>query len=128
MLADPLTVAASFATTPSIPAISREQNKSVYSKVVGSAKYTLTISHQDVKGRRRTMCRVDQSLIKADPYVTGNNVEDTTSAYFVIDRSTRLTTDAEVLTVIKELLGMLATSTYANLTDTRLTAIVGGES
>lgn len=129
MLTDPLPVAASYATTPSIPATARDGKSSVYTKVVGSDRYTVTISHQETdKGRRRSTVRVDRSRLVADPYVTSQNVADSISVYFVIDRNMRLSTDAEVLATFKELAGVTAMATFANLVDTRISQIIAGES
>lgn len=129
MLADPLVIGASYILANDIPAVSRETNKSVYRKTVSNVTYTLTISHQYNGGRRRTMVRLDASNVVQDPYVTNNNVEDTTSVYLVIDRSERLATDTAVISYVKELLGgTLAFATSANAVTTRTAQIVAGES
>lgn len=128
MLSDPLTIDASFITAADQPAISREPNKSVYQLVVGSVRYRTTIQHSTSKGRRRSMVRLDAIEIKTDPYVSTQNVEDTLTAYLVIDRSERLSTDAQVVAHVKELIGVLGAATAANVVTTRLTQIAGGES
>ncbi len=128
MLSDPLTIDASFITAADQPAISREPNKSVYQLVVGSVRYRTTIQHSTLKGRRRSMVRLDAIEIKTDPYVSTQNVEDTLTAYLVIDRSERLSTDAQVVAHVKELIGVLGAATAANVVTTRLTQIAGGES
>ncbi len=129
MLADPLSIDASFITAADIPAISRETNKSVYRLTVSTTTYTVTISHTYKDGRRRTMVRLDAKNVVADPYVTDTNVEDTTSIYLVIDRSERLVSDTTVVSYVKELLGgVMAFATAANSVTTRTAQIVGGES
>ncbi len=128
MLADPLTINASYITAAGIPAISRETNKSVYSLVVGSVTYKVTISHNTTKGRRRSIVRLDGTQVVADPYVPTNYVEDTLTTYLVIDRSERLATNAAVVAHVKELLGVLGACTFANAVTTRITQVVGGES
>lgn len=128
MITDPMPIASGYTLTPSIPAVSREPNKSVYKKVVGDITFTATISHQYLKGRRRTSFRLDTSQMKSDPYVTAQNVEDTFSTYLVIDRSERLTTDTEVIGYVTELLGLLALVDKASVETARLTQVAGGES
>lgn len=128
MLADPLVIDTGYITAADIPAISRETNKSVYQLVVGAVTYTVTISHSTNKGRRRSVVRLDGARIVADPYVPANSVEDTLVGYWVIDRSERLSTNADVVAHMKELNGILGMSTFANTTTTRLAQIVAGES
>jgi len=128
MLADPLAIDATYITAADLPAISREPNKSLYQLVVGSTTYVVTISHTTAKGRRRSIVRLDAKLLSADPFVPANYVEDTTSAYLVIDRSERLVTDATVIAHVKELLGILDACTFVNATTTRIASIVGGQS
>jgi len=128
MLGDPLTIDASFITAADQPVIGREADKSTYALTVGSVRYKTTISHTSTKGRRRSIVRLDANAIVADPYVPSTNVEDTTTAYLVIDRSERLTTDAAVVAHVKELLGVLSAATFANVDVTRIGKIVGGES
>lgn len=128
MLADPLAIDSSFITAADLPAISREANKSVYQLVVGAITYTVTISHALSKGRRRTNVRLDAKTIASSPFDSTTSVEDTTSTYLVIDRSERLVTDANVVAQVKELLGVLDAATFANITTTRIAAIVGGQS
>jgi hypothetical protein len=128
MLADPLPVDASYICAADMPAISREPNKSVYRLVVGSVAYTATIQHQYANGRRRSNVRLDAKTIATNPFDSDTSIEDTTSTYLVIDRSERLVTDAAVVAQVKELLGILACTTFANAVTTRIASIVGGES
>jgi hypothetical protein len=129
MLADPLPIDASYITAADIPAVSRDTNSSKYRLTVSTTKYDVTISHTYKGGRRRSMVRLDAVNVIADPYVTGNNVEDTTSIYLVIDRSERLVSDTLVVSYVKELLGgVMAFATAANAVTTRTAQIVAGES
>lgn len=129
MLPDPLTIGTAYLSNPSVPRTSSEPNKSVYTKLVGTDNYVMTISHSINKGRRRTQIRLDVKRLVSDPYVTAQNVEDTTSTYLVIDRSERLVTNSDVVAYVTELLGgQLAFCAKANVTDSRLTQIVQGES
>lgn len=128
MLADPLVIDASFITAADIPAISREPNKSVYRLPVGSAVYTVTIQHSTNKNRRRSIVRIDNTLLSADPFNSTAYVENTMSAYLVIDRHERLNTDAAVVAHVKELLGVLGACTFANSVTTRIAQVVAGES
>ncbi len=128
MLPDPLTIDASYITAADQPKVSAGEGTCSYQLTVGSVRYRTTISHTTAKGRRRSVVRLDGSKIVADPYVPTQNVEDTTSAYLVIDRSERLVTDADVVAHVKELLGVLAAAAFANVTTTRIAQIVGGES
>lgn len=129
MLEDPLVIAATYITAADIPAISREPNKSTYKLLVGSTTYTVTISHVSAKGRRRSIVRLDAALVSADPYNTGSYLDNTTSAYLVIDRSEHLVTDATVIAHVKELLGgVIGFAVEANAVTTRTAQIVAGQS
>jgi hypothetical protein len=128
MLADPLPIATDYVLAADLPAISREPNKSIYKLTVGDTAYTATISHTYAKGRRRSSVRLDANTVTQDPFNSTSSVEDTTSVYLVIDRHERLVTDADVIAQVKELLGLLAAATAANVTTTRIAQIVGGES
>ncbi len=128
MLTDPLPIAASYTLAADMPAISRETNKSVYRLTVGSVAYTATIQHTTANGRRRSLVRLDATTVAPNPFDSTKSVEDTTSTYLVIDRSERLVTDAAVVAQVTELLGVLDAATYANVTATRITQIVSGQS
>jgi hypothetical protein len=128
MLADPLPIDASYVLAADVPAISREAGKSIYKLLVGSVRYSVTISHQENKGRRRSVVRLDANTIATNPFDSTTSVEDTTGVYLVIDRDLRLVTDAAVLVYVKELMGVLAIATFANLTTTRAAQLIAGES
>lgn len=129
MLEDPLLVGATFITAADFPAISREPNKSTYKLLVSNTTYTVTISHTTAKGRRRSIVRLDAALVSADPYNTGSYLDNTTTAYLVIDRSEHLVTDATTVAHVKELLGgVLGFATEGNCVTTRTAQIVAGQS
>ena len=128
MLADPLPIDSSYVLAADVPATSREAGKSIYKLTVGSVRYSVTISHQENKGRRRSVIRLDANTIATNPFDSTTSVEDTTGVYLVIDRDLRLVTDANVLVYVKELMGVLAIATFANLTTTRVAQLIAGES
>lgn len=66
----------------SMPRVSSEQTKSLYSEATEALK--MTISHQESKGRTRRMCRLDKRVVAADP-LTAVNVYQTLAVYLVID-------------------------------------------
>lgn len=83
MLSDPLTVYVNGANV-SCPAISRNENQSVYQSADG--KQRLTISHQYKAERHRFTARLDSNKVAADPLTSANNLVYTHSVYFVVDR------------------------------------------
>jgi len=67
----------------SMPRVEIKGTSAIYSKADGSFK--LTISHTTTKDRIRSMVRIDQRAIVADPLTAVNDYE-TLSYYTVIDR------------------------------------------
>lgn len=128
MLTDPITIAAGFPVTGSVPAISREPNKSVYRVVSAGKTYLFTISHQNTKTRLRTMIRLDVSDIASDPLVPANSRPRSITTYLVIDHEPGFSSVADVVSAVTSLHGFMATSTFANFVNTTLTRIVSGES
>lgn len=82
MFADPQSVTVN-SVAQSMPKVSSEGLKTSYSKSDGT--YKLTISHTPTKDRVRSMARIDQRAIVADPLTAVNDYE-TLSFYVVIDR------------------------------------------
>jgi hypothetical protein len=83
MFTDPQSVTVN-SVAKSMPRVESDGKKSVYLSADGNFK--MTISHQAVAGDRiRSMVRVDQRAIVADPLTSVNDYE-TLSFYFVIDR------------------------------------------
>lgn len=82
MFADPQTVTVN-AVAQVMPRVTTNGYKSVYQK--NDQTFTLTLSHTPSKDRIRSMARVDQRAIVADP-LTAENDYETLSFYVVIDR------------------------------------------
>lgn len=80
--ADPQVVTVN-AVAQSMPRTSTKDLSSTYQKADGSFK--LTISHTLSGDRQRSMARIDQRAVVADPLTAVNDYE-TLSFYFVIDR------------------------------------------
>lgn len=109
MFADPQSITVN-SVAQTLPAISREQNKSVYRKDTGD--YTLSISHQDTKNRSRAAIRVDARKIAANPFDTSKNEEFTCSVYIVVDRPMVGFTNVELKDIA---LGLTGWASSANL-------------
>lgn len=69
-------------TAHSMPRVSSEGTKSLYSEADETLK--MTISHQESKNRTRHMVRLDLRTIAADP-LTAVNEYQTVGVYLVID-------------------------------------------
>lgn len=82
MFADPQSVTVN-AVAQSMPRVSSTGTSSKYQKSDGS--FAVTISHTVSKDRVRSMARIDQRAIVADPLTAVNDYE-TLSFYFVVDR------------------------------------------
>lgn len=92
MFTDPQVVTVN-AVAQSMPRVTSTGLKSVYSKVDGN--WILTISHTESKDRIRSMARVDQRAVVADPLTAVNDYE-TLSFYVVVDRPTYGFTQTQV--------------------------------
>jgi hypothetical protein len=82
MFSDPQSVTVD-SVAQSMPRISSNGQQSVYVKADESFK--MTISHSKPKGRIRSMVRLDQRAVVADPLTAVNDYE-TLSFYCVVDR------------------------------------------
>jgi len=82
MFADPQVVTVN-AVAQSMPRIQIDGLSAIYQK--SDLSFKLTLSHIPKSGRIRTMTRIDQRAIVADP-LTNENDYETLSFYFVIDR------------------------------------------
>lgn len=82
MFADPQSVTVN-AVAQSMPRIEVNGTKATYQK--SDQSFTLTISHQGSNKRIRSMARIDQRAIVADPLTAVNDYE-TLSFYVVVDR------------------------------------------
>lgn len=67
----------------SLPRVSTETSKSLYSTATEDLK--MTISHQESKGRTRRMIRLDKRVVAADP-LTAVNAYQTVGVYLVVDQ------------------------------------------
>jgi len=115
MFADPQSVTVN-AVAKSLPAISRDDNSSVYRMDTGD--YELVIARTFGK-RNRFSVRLNAKKIAADPLASANNVEYKESVYLVIDMPPVGYTNTEA----KDLaLALTAWATSANLLK-----VIGGE-
>lgn len=72
----------------------------------------MRISHQDSKGRKRHMVRVDQTVIATDP-LSSENVSQKAGVYVVIDEPSFGFSDTELGYLITALTAWLAAGTNA---------------
>lgn len=116
MFADPQSVTVN-AVPVSLPKVNIDSSAATYR----SADETLQmrISHQDVKGRKRRMVRLDQTVIAADP-LTAENASQKAGIYIVVDEPSFGFTDAQ--------LDFLADALIAWLTSANIAKLLGGES
>lgn len=77
------------------------------------------ISHQNTKGRKRRMVRLDQTVVAADP-LTAENFSQKAGIYLVVDEPDFGFTDAQ--------LGYLVTALKDFLSAGAITKLLGGES
>lgn len=82
MFPDPQSVTVN-AIAQSMPKIETTGNSSLYSKADGTFK--LKISHTSSKNRIRSMVRIDQRAVVADPLTAVNDYENL-AFYVVVDR------------------------------------------
>lgn len=82
MFPDPQTVTVN-AVAKVMPRVEIKGTSATYR--LGDESYKLTISHTPTKDRTRSLVRIDQRAIVADPLTAVNDYE-TLSFYFVIDR------------------------------------------
>jgi hypothetical protein len=82
MFSDPQTVTVN-AVAQAMPRVETSGRKTIYQK--SDQSFTLTLSHTPSRDRVRSMARVDQKAVVADPLTAVNDYE-TLSFYVVIDR------------------------------------------
>lgn len=119
MFSDPQSVTINTVAS-SLPRISVGDRTATYVKDDESVK--LNIAHTTTKsGRVRRTVRLDVNKVAADPFISGNNREVSSSAYIVIDEpEDGAYTNTELLNNVKGLLGWL--------NDANLTKVIAGES
>lgn len=81
MFADPQSVTIN-AVPVSLPRISTGQAESTYRSADETVQ--MRISHQESKGRKRHMVRLDKTVIAADP-LTAENASQKAGVYIVVD-------------------------------------------
>jgi hypothetical protein len=82
MFSDPQTITVN-AVAQAMPRVETSGRKSIYQK--SDQSFTLTVSHTPSRDRVRSMARVDQKAVVADPLTAVNDYE-TLSFYVVVDR------------------------------------------
>jgi hypothetical protein len=82
MFSDPQSITVN-SVAQSMPRVASTGTASTYRKADGT--FSLNISHKDSKDRIRSMYRIDQLAVVADPLTAVNDYE-TLSLYVVIDR------------------------------------------
>jgi len=108
--ADPQKVKVDGTNEVSLPRV----NTGNYSSEYLSSDGTISLKISTTNGRRkRHVARVDLSKITTDPFDTSQNTEVSTSAYLVVDEPLAGFTDAELLNLVKGLVGFLSASTYS---------------
>lgn len=110
-LSDPQSVTLNGVAT-SLPRIKSEGLSATYAAVDGNL--TLTVSHKPSNQRVRSMERVDQRIIAADPITSVNDYE-TASAYLVIDRPIVGFTLAQIQYLVAGLVARLTNAEVAKL-------------
>jgi hypothetical protein len=119
MLTDPQSVTLA-GTAVSLPRTAFTANGAVYT----SPDSTLVLETIHNYGRRnRSMVRIRQDKIAADPLIATTNRRLSASAWFTIDTNPEGFSVAEQVAIIKLLSDWLSASTYSNATK-----LVGGES
>lgn len=111
MLTDPQIITID-STQHSCAKISIGQESALYRN--GDTTVSLRTSHQHNKGRTRSMIRVDQSKIAADP-ITEANVRLAAGVYLVIDKPDVGFSEAEIVNIFAGLNTLLTASTNAIL-------------
>lgn len=95
----------------SLPRVSTGANKSEYLSADGLVKLSNSIAY----GKRiRRVTRLDHSKITPDPFIPAQNVEVSSSIYIVVDSPKAGYTSADLLDLMKALMGNVSASTYAN--------------
>jgi len=114
--ADPQSVTIN-AVPVSLPRVSIGTSESTYRNADETVQ--VRISHQSSKGRKRSMVRLDQTVIAADP-LTAENAEQKAGIYLVVDEPTWGFTDAQLDYLVDALIAWLTSGNIAKL--------LGGES
>lgn len=116
MFADPQSVTIN-ATPVSLPRIAVGNQEATYRSADETVQ--LRVSHQDSKGRKRRMVRLDQTTIAADP-LTAENTSQKAGVYLVIDEPKYGFADEDLDYLVDALVAWLSSANIAKM--------LGGES
>lgn len=116
MFADPQSVTIN-AVPVSLPRVLVGSGEATYRSADETVQ--LRISHQDSKGRKRRMARLDQTVIAADP-LTAENASQKAGVYIVIDEPSFGFDDTNLDYLVDALIAWMSTANIAK--------ILGGES
>lgn len=111
MFADPQSVTIN-AVPFSLPRILIGNGESTYRAADDTVQ--MRISHQDSKGRKRHMVRLDQTVIAADP-LSAENTSQKAGVYLVIDEPSFGFTDTELDYIVDALVAWLTSGNIAKL-------------
>jgi len=118
-LSDPQTIKIGSVETE-MPRINTGNFSSTYSSADGTIKLSLSTARSK---RNRQVVRIDVSKITADPFITDQNVEVSSSFQFVVDRPLAGYTNAEAVEIAEGFVKLISASSYSVLTK-----LLGGES
>lgn len=116
MFADPQSVTIN-AVPVSLPRVLVGSGEATYRSADETVQ--MRISHQDSKGRKRRMVRLDQTVIAADP-LTAENASQKAGIYLVVDEPSFGFTDTQLDYLVDALIAWLSSANIAK--------ILGGES
>lgn len=116
MFTDPQSVTIN-AVPFSLPRVLTEGAAAIYRSADETVQ--MRISHQDTKGRKRRMVRLDQTVIAADP-LTAENASQKAGIYLVVDEPSFGFSDTQ--------LDYLVDALVAWLTSANIAKLLGGES
>lgn len=116
MLADPQSVTIN-AVPFSLPRVLIGNGEATYRSADDTVQ--MRVSHQDSKGRKRHMVRLDQSVIAADP-LTAENASQKAGVYIVIDEPSFGFTDTTLDYLVDALIAWFSSANIAK--------VLGGES
>lgn len=116
MFADPQSVTIN-AVPVSLPRVSVGDAEATYRSA--DEVVQMRISHQNTKGRKRRMVRLDKTVIAADP-LTAENASQKAGIYLVVDEPSFGFEDADLDYLVDALIAWLSSANIAKL--------LGGES
>jgi predicted Zn-dependent peptidase len=111
MFADPQSVTIN-SVAVSLPRISSGDQEATYRSADEIVQ--MRISHQDTKGRKRRMVRLDKTVIAADP-LTAENASQKAGIYLVVDEPKFGFADADLDYLVDALIAWLTSGNIAKL-------------